>query len=355
MRLGQSLLRAIFGGQPSGRLSEFTLRGRIGPLLATAIALVVLYLAFGRDSAGIEVFIKLCAAAFVPYAALAALAAIKGTDAPWIWILPVAVVGVIGGGLVSAAVAIEVDRFNDPGASWDLYTVLPHWSLGAAFSAFFIGLSLATTAVRRQEQIEFETRRRLLEARLQTLTARIEPHFLMNTLANLSALVESDSKAAHEMLEHLADLLQAALEHSRDPASTLGKELELIESYLAIMRMRLGDKLRFKIQSGAGLDNIAFPALLLQTLVENAVVHGIEPGTRGGTVTVEAGQESDHVIVTIADDGVGFDSEQRAEGTGLQNVRDRLDSFFSGKASFRLDSSPGRGTTARVVFPAVRS
>ena len=355
MRLGQSLLRAIFGEPPSGRLSEFTLRDRVGPLLATAIALLFLYLAFGRVSAGLEVFVKLCAAAFVPYAALAALAAIKGEDAPWIWILPVAVVGVIGGGLVSAALEIAVDSFNDRGVSWEMYAILPHWSLGAAFGAFFIGLSLATTAVRRQEQIEFEARQRLLEARLQTLTARIEPHFLMNTLANLSALVESDSKAAHEMLEHLADLLQAALEHSRDPASTLGKELELIESYLAIMRMRLGDKLRFKVRSGAGFDNIAFPALLLQTLVENAVVHGIEPGTRGGTVTVEARQESDHVIVTIADDGVGFDPEQCADGTGLQNVRDRLDSFFSDKASFRLYSSLELGTTARLVFPAVRS
>lgn len=342
MRWRQSLLRAIFGEQRSGRLSEFRLRDRGGPLLATAIVLIVLYFAFGSDSSGFQLFVKLCAAAFVPYAALAALAAVKGEDAPWIWVLPVAIAGVIGGGFAAAA----APDFDDP--------ILVDWSLGAAFGAFFIGLSLATSAVRRQEQIEFETRQRLLEARLQTLTARIEPHFLMNTLANVSALVESDAKGAHEMLEHLADLLQAALEHSRDPGSTLGKELELIESYLAIMRMRLGDRLRFKVESSAGLDDIAFPALLLQTLVENAVAHGIEPGTGAGSVSVEAAQEGERIVVTIKDDGVGFDPARCADGTGLQNVRDRLGSYFSGKASLRLDSSPGLGTTARVTFPAVR-
>ncbi len=348
----QSLLRAVFGKPPGSRLGEFSLTARLGPLLATAIVFVVLYLAFGPDSPGLDIFVKLCVGAFVPFAALAALAAVKGQDAPWIWILPVAIVGTVIGGFASAA-AVNADNF---GILLNPRAILEDWSLGAAFGAFFIGLSLASTAVRRQEQVEHEMRQRLLEARLATLTARIEPHFLMNTLANLSELVESDARNANEMLQHLTDLLQAALEHSRDPASTLGKGLKLIESYLAIMRMRFADKLRFRIEPGAGREDIAFPALLLQTLVENAVDHGIEPRTAGGTVTVESRRDGDRVVITVADDGEGFDKAQCAEGTGLRNVRDRLDSFFAGQAAFTIDSSPAHGTTARLTIPAaVRS
>src|SRR5690606_40093334 len=102
-----------------------------------------------------------------------------------------------------------------------------------------------TAAVRRREQRASEAQRQLVEARLQTLTAQIEPHFLMNTLANLRYLIKTDSRAAHEMIDHLADFLEGALERSRGLRSSLGEEIQLVESYLSIMRIRFGDRLSF--------------------------------------------------------------------------------------------------------------
>jgi len=343
-----SLLRAITGErQAAGRLSEFRLAGKLGPLLATAIVLVGLCVIFGTHTRGVEIFIQLCVAYLIPFAALALLTATRGINAGWRWILPVAIAGVVGGGFASAAIT----RRDKLETLLDISAVLPDWSVGAAFGAFFVGLSLATTAVRRQEQIEFESKHQLLEARLQTLTARIEPHFLMNTLANLSALVETDARAAHRMLDHLTDLLQAALEHSRDPATSLAQELELIDSYLAIMQMRLADKLRYTVEADATLANVAFPALLLQTLVENAVNHGIEACSSGGTVTVRAVRDDQSAVISVADDGAGFDAASCPEGTGLQNVRDRLGSFYAGGASLAIESTPGSGTVARLTVP----
>lgn len=347
MSVKQLLLRAFTRKhQCAGRLCEFSLAGKLGPLLATVIVLGILYLAFGATGPGLLIFVKLCAAYLVPFTALALLAGFKGIDVRWIWILPVATLGIIGGGFASAAVVYR----NYLAMLLDIDTVLPEWLLGAAFSAFFIGLSLATTAVRRQEQVESEAQRQVLEARLQTLTARIEPHFLMNTLANLSTLVESDPKAANDILAHLVDLLQAALEQSRNLRSTLGQELKLIESYLLIMQMRLADKLEFAVDTDAECSDVAFPALLLQTLVENAVGHGIEP--RGsGRVLVTIERDDANIAVAVTDNGIGFDTGNCVEGTGLQNVRERLDSFYGGAASFAIESEASKGTRARVSFP----
>ena len=124
-----------------------------------------------------------------------------------------------------------------------------------------------TSAVRQSEQAEFETRQRLLEARLKMLSARIEPHFLMNSLANLRYLIKSDPSTAYEMLDHLSGFLQGAIERSRDLATTLGQEVQLIESYLRIMQIRLGDKLRYQIDVPNHLHSAPLPALLLKLKV----------------------------------------------------------------------------------------
>jgi LytS/YehU family sensor histidine kinase len=288
----------------------------------------------------------------VAFALLATLAWVMGPDPPWRVVLVVAVLGAtLGGG---AAAAIALASAPDWLAAWSTSprTVLREWLLGAIFSAFFVSLSLAGAAARQRERMESEARQRLLEERLQLLAARIEPHFLMNTLANLRYLVKSDAAAAYAMLDHLSDFLQGALERSRDLTSTLGHELQLVESYLAIMRIRLGDKLQFEIDAPRAVRDAPFPALLLQTLVENSITHGIGPSDQPGLVWIRAREEYRHIVLAVGDNGVGFDAQGKpGQGVGLRNVRDRLEAFYRGRASFTIGSAVAGGTEAMLVIP----
>jgi hypothetical protein len=335
--------------RPATRLGEFSFAGRIGPLMVFAAVAVGMYLWTGFDRS-LRLLLELCVAYLVPFTMLAGLARKEGPDPPWHHILMVAVLGAALGGGAAVAIAFAPD--------WNTVMTPPpqrmlrEWELSAAFSAFFVGLALATAAVRQRERVEFETRQRLLEARLHMLAARIEPHFLMNTLANLRVLVKSDAAAAHAMLDHLADFLQGALERSRDLNSTLGHELQIVESYLAIMRIRLGDKLRFEIDVPQFVRDLPFPSLLLQTLVENSVTHGIAPGDRPGTVRISAREQPGSIVLMVADDGVGFDAQGKpGQGVGLRNVRDRLEAFYHGRASFTIGNAPAGGTEAVIGIP----
>lgn len=332
--------------QAAGRLGDFSLAGRLAPAIAFVVVSLCGYVLVGYGP-GLETLMKLSASYLVAYVSLALLAGIKGTNAPWSLVLPTAAFGIVAGGFAASAVVYAPDWT----ALLDTRILLPEWVPGAAFSAFFVGLSLVTGSARHEQQVEFEAKQRVLEARLQTLTARIEPHFLMNTLANLTELVKSEPDTAHAMLEHLVDLLQAALEQSRDLRSTLGQELKLIESYLTIMRMRRAEKLEFTLDDASEYADIAFPALLLQTLVENAVDHGIGPRCERGHIRVHVAYTEKKLTIAVSDDGVGFDTNNYTEGTGLQNVRERLQSFFGGNAEFSIDSNPDSGTIARVRFP----
>lgn len=333
--------------RPTERLSDFRLSGRGGPLVALAAVAAVMHAVSGY-SASLELLLELCAAYAVGFLALAALCWGAGPNPPWLVILVTAAFGAAAGGYAAAAVALAPD-WNDL-LLWS--RVRRDWQVGAAFSAFFIGLSLVTAAIRRSEHVEFETRQRLLEARLNMLAARIEPHFLMNTLANLRYLVRSDAATAYAMLDHLSDFLQGALERSRDLRSTLDQEVQLIESYLSIMKIRLGDKLDFAIDVPDALRSRPFPALLLQTLVENAVMHGIEPADGAGFIRILAFEEGDSMRVAVADNGVGYNASNSAlEGTGLKNVRERLAALDAARASLEIESPPGIGTKAVVTLP----
>ncbi|MGL6159916.1 sensor histidine kinase [Microbulbifer sp.] len=343
-------LTPLFATTPpaSGRLGDFSLRGRLGPLLAFALVCGAFYAGAGYSSP-LALLIKLWVAYSIAFIALAVLAQLKGTDAPWRYLLPTAVSGIAAGGLVAAAIAYIPLRDVSP--QW--HELAQEWAAASAFAAFFVGLSLVTGTLRRREQLMAETRRQLLEARLRTLTAQIEPHFLMNTLANVRYLVKTDAPRAQSMLDHLADFFQGALERSRDKHSDLGQELQLVKSYLSIMQIRLGDKLQFAIDAGEELRQLSFPALLLHTLVENAVIHGIAPSKSGGLIRIAARRTEACIEVSVTDNGVGPNhSETGGQGVGLRNARERLETFYDGRATLRLTPAPQGGTLAKITIPA---
>ncbi len=199
-----------------------------------------------------------------------------------------------------------------------------------------------------------ELERQALDARLRLLQAQVEPHFLFNTLANVRALVDAGSPQASTVLGHLIAYLRAAVPRLHETGSTVGQELQLVRSYLELMRLRMPDRLRFTLEVDPLCEPLQCPTMTLLTLVENAVRHGIDPSEEGGEIRVEVHRAAERCIARVSDGGVGLGSGSQGLGTGLDNLRERLRLSFGGDAQLRLKQRSPQGVVAEVEFPAVR-
>ena len=203
----------------------------------------------------------------------------------------------------------------------------------------------------RRQQLQSEA----LEARLRLLQGQIEPHLLFNTLANVQSLMDYDPPRAKRMLETFSGYLRAGLSQLRAADSTLGAELEMARSYLALMQIRMEERLTIRIEAGATARAAAMPALMLQPLVENAIHHGLEPKLDGGTVVIEAAVRGGRLEVRVSDDGMGLDAPSRrlrpGAGMALANLRARLQSRFGIDASLVLRAGAHGGTDAMLDLP----
>jgi hypothetical protein len=199
--------------------------------------------------------------------------------------------------------------------------------------------------------------RQLVQARLQVLQAQVEPHFLFNTLSAVDYLIETEPPRASRMQKALITYLRGALPQMRQESSTLGRELRLIKSYLELIKMRIEDRLEVEITVPEGLESAEFPPMMLQSLVENAIKHGIEPKPEGGKVRVAAGIHNAQLWVEVSDTGVGvpdgdlLDGPTSGTGIGLQNIRERLAVLYPGKSRIMLKSDPSTGTVVRITVP----
>jgi signal transduction histidine kinase len=223
-----------------------------------------------------------------------------------------------------------------------------------------IGAAMAFVLLLRErqvaEQAQHEARERLLEkqvleAKLKTLQAQVEPHFLFNTLASVQRLVATDPQAASSMLDDLNQYLRASLPNMREDQSSVGREVDMARAYLNIMQVRMGQRLRYRVDLPAALRDQAFPPMMLLSLVENAVEHGV--GDSGdGEVRIEAVTHGASIELRVSDNGVGFDPQAPA-GVGLSNIRDRLAALYgtAGSLSLEEQGAGGRGVTARIRIP----
>jgi LytS/YehU family sensor histidine kinase len=191
--------------------------------------------------------------------------------------------------------------------------------------------------------------RQTVQAELKLLQAQVEPHFLFNTLANLRFLVQTQSPHALSMLDHLIHYLRTALPEIRAESSTVGREMELAQAYLEILRIRMGGALEISTEVPAEIAGVAFPPLVVLTLVENAIKHGIAPVGRG-RVGVRAAAEGGRLRVTVEDDGRGL-VEPIGQGLGLGNVRERLRAIYGESARIDLSARPGGGSIATLEVP----
>ncbi|RDY66412.1 sensor histidine kinase [Lysobacter soli] len=203
----------------------------------------------------------------------------------------------------------------------------------------------------KAETAQTATEKELTVARLNLLHAQVEPHFLYNTLASAQLLTRSDPARADEMLGHLIQYLRRSLPSTDNEMSTLSAELERALAYLEILKIRMGSRLAVQVDVPESLRNTPLPPMVLQTLVENAIKHGLEPRTGGGTVWIRARRVDDVVAVTVADDGEGFNTKNSGTGIGLKNVRERLRLLYGASAALSVVANFPSGVAATISVP----
>jgi len=196
-----------------------------------------------------------------------------------------------------------------------------------------------------------------MEAQMLALNAQIEPHFLFNTLATTRRLYATTPDRGRDMLGSLIAYLRAALPGMREQMSSLGQELELLRNYLHILQMRMGDRLSFEIKADPGLLGLRLPPLILATLVENAIKHGLAALTEGGHLQISAqtvtSADRSEAVLEVRDNGAGFGSNSGlgGSGVGLANTRARLLACFGPSAKLELEALQPRGVLARIRLP----
>lgn len=207
---------------------------------------------------------------------------------------------------------------------------------------------LSAEAVTEMESL----RRQVAEAQLQTLQAQVEPHFLFNTLAAVEHLTETDPPRAAIMLRHLIAYLRGSLPDMRERNTLLGREVDLCQSYLAIMQIRMEDRLTVSIDVPEALRGLSFPPMMLQSLVENSIKHGLEPKPEGGAIAIAARLQEGRLRVTVADTGLGI-VENAPQGIGLSNIRDRLKRLYGDSAALILAPNAPAGAHITIEIPHV--
>ena len=208
---------------------------------------------------------------------------------------------------------------------------------------------MASAAVTRADVESLE--RRLLEAEMAALQAQIEPHFLFNTLALIGQLMATDAERAASVHADLIKYLRAALPQIRQQGiGQLGQQMALSRAYLNIMQARMQERLQYEIEVGDGLDQAQFPSMMIQTLVENAIKHGLEPKIEGGMIRVSAQRHDGELWVEVCDNGMGLDLHV-AEGLGLTNIRERLKILYGAKASLVIETPFEGGARFRIQIP----
>lgn len=195
-----------------------------------------------------------------------------------------------------------------------------------------------------------DVERQLLQARVQTLRSQIEPHFLFNTLATVRRLHRTDPGEGAALLAHFIDYLRLALPALQERVTSLGQEADLVHAYLGVVAARMSGRLQVAWDVPDALRASEFPPLVMATLVENAVKHGIAPATQGGTLSIAARRDAGDLEVTVCDTGVGF-SASGGSGIGLANIRARLTALYGPAGRLALSANAPHGVCACLRLP----
>ncbi|RZU02999.1 sensor histidine kinase [Rivibacter subsaxonicus] len=277
----------------------------------------------------------------------------------WAWTTLLVALGTLAGYSLGATIANAISGRSAP-MPWQV-----DWrSSSASLVISFATAAVATLFFMLQGRLQSErtraeaAQRQAAEHQLRLLESQLEPHMLFNTLANLRALIALDPPRAQAMLDRLIAYLRATLAASRAERHTLADEFARLEDYLALMQVRMGDRLQVKLELPPALAAQPVPPLLLQPLVENAIQHGLEPCCGEASICVRAERVGARLVLSVRDSGVGvapgaLDAPPRpGHGFGTHQVRERLATLYGSRAEFSLLPAAGGGTEATVQLPA---
>lgn len=274
---------------------------------------------------------------------------------PGRWILPFVVAIVLGGLICSILFALAFPESYADGRTYSRF--FRNWSFGlfeagimGAVFMFLIHRDQTANLLRQEEVDRMELDQTLMQSRLQVLQSQIEPHFLFNTVANIRWLMQTDRTAGKAMLQQFSTYVEAALPQLRDARSSLGRELALATAYLNVQAIRMGDRLAISIKVPDPLNAATFPPMMLLTLVENAIKHGISPLPQGGNITIQATAPHDRLVIRVTDSGIGLKANS-GSGIGIANIRNRLFALYRHDARLAIAQNPIAGVTATIEVP----
>lgn len=236
-----------------------------------------------------------------------------------------------------------------------IYFFIGGWVTYCAFIGVFQAFKFHSRLLTSQIALE-RVEKRLVESHLNALRLQLEPHFLFNTLNAISSELATDPELAREMIEDLGALLRRSLDCQGSTEITLAQELALLDHYLAIQKLRFGDRITFQIDVEPAALSAMVPSMFLQPLVENSVRHGLERRLSGGKVVVSAQQDGGQLHVKVQDDGVGLPRQWRMEtstGLGVRVTRERLQALYAGAGGhdFTIERRKRGGTEVAIRIP----
>jgi len=233
---------------------------------------------------------------------------------------------------------------------WFVWSGLIYWMIVGGIQVFRYYERYLSSEL-RLERME----RNFSQARLNALRMQLDPHFLFNALNTISSHVERDPKLTRRMIEHLGDLLRMSLESKDRQEVPLQEELDFLEHYLEIQKIRFGDQLRVTLDIAPEVRHALVPSMVIQPLVENAIRHGISRRAGGGSVTVTAARENGHLAISVLDDGIGLPagwSFEVSAGLGLSVTRQRIEGLHpNGDSSFDVRRRKEGGTAVEITLP----
>jgi sensor histidine kinase YesM len=260
------------------------------------------------------------------------------------------VIGVAGGIAVGLVVGpfILQQFFSISVRPWILQSIISATIICSVVGCLFYSkarLRISNRIIQEERINRLSSEKEALEAKLRILQAQIEPHFLFNTLSNVLSLMDTGPARGKSMLTDLIHYLRISLSRTLPETTTLGQEIDMIEAYLNIQKIRMGKRLNFIIDFPDALQQCPFPPMLIQPLVENAIKHGLEPKTDGGSIIIRAMEMDTLLRIEVIDTGIGFSIYQNP-GVGIGNVKERLKLLYGGKGCLTLKENKPSGVQA---------
>jgi sensor histidine kinase YesM len=267
--------------------------------------------------------------------------------------------GIIGGMIIGSQVGPFILRhffsivIGTQQSGHPLQIVVLALVFGGATTYFFYSrarLKISNELVQQERIKRLSIEKEALEGNLRLLQAQIEPHFLFNTLSNILSLIDTEPAKGKSMLTDLINYLRTSLSRTLPETTTLGQEIAMINAYLNIQQIRMGERLSFTIDVPNATREHPFPPMLLQPLVENAIKHGLEPSIEGGEILIKAVEENSLIRIEVLDTGAGFSSENKT-GVGIRNVRGRIKLLYGEKGHFIIEENKPKGVKAIIEVP----